>query len=100
MDIPTYLGFINLIGAIAVAGMEFSYWSKNRTKSWAWVKFAYGMCGILWAVVYVIWIYYQLTEGGVDVAEWLMTVTRPAVTLTLFSMLAGAIVRRKEPKCK
>jgi hypothetical protein len=84
--------YTNIVLGISLFMYEIrEYMVIYKIVHWAWIKLAFAIIGIMWAVAYFVIMW--LSEH--DVSTFGAVVVRPLITITLSIMTAGAYWRRK-----
>lgn len=84
---------VNIILGLIVAYENALFYKRTHLKnSWHWIKLLYAAIGLYWAGLYL---YRFLSAEIVNIAVWHYVFVRPAITLTLATIAASAIMRMK-----
>lgn len=96
MDMATILALTNLILALILAVSQFKVSRLLPKKScFRWIKIASGCLGVYWAVVYVYVLFTDPATSPINSVLFGQIFIRPAITVTLAVMSAGALLRSK-----
>lgn len=96
MDIAMILALTNLILALILAVSQFKVSRLLKKGScFRWIKIVSGVVGIYWAAVYVYVLFTDPATAPIDSVLFGKIFIRPAITVTLAVMSAGALLRSK-----
>lgn len=97
-DAPTLLALVNAGLGFAMCYLDFQYYNYTE-EPWKWIKLAYAIIGLYWGCLYIyVVIVNVLGIAIIDPITFGRIFVRPAFTVTLGVMLAGAIIRHRKPK--
>lgn len=83
------LSLANVLAGLLLFYCSLRYYRQWRgLKPWVWIKLLYALLGAYWAAVYLVVL--LAPQGAVEMASFGQTWLRPANTLTLAAMAAGA----------
>lgn len=86
--------YANIFLGILLAISQIKVWRQLNGVCWKWIKLVSGLLGIYWAGVYIV---VALTAPGdyLDPVRFGQIFIRPALTVTLGVMCAGALLRQR-----
>lgn len=95
-NLAFYLSIMNIIAGTLVAVIDFYYWIKYRLETWRWIKLYYAIVGFYWALLYTYVLLASLNVfPQIDSVTFGRVFFRPAITITLSAIAAGAIIRMR-----
>ena len=88
---------VNIILGLALGYLQITCWAHIRKQSWAWVRMASGVVGLLWAVIYIVLLYQAIYQPptNLEFVTYTLGVSRPAVTVTLAVLLSNVIISKR-----
>lgn len=97
LNATTLLAIVNAGLGFALCALSSIYY-KHTEESWKWIKLSYAFIGLYWGCLYSYVIIVNLLNLPSDTVIFGRIFVRPAITVTLGVMLAGAVIRHRKTK--